>query len=169
LFYESLDSKSQLLNSQVHQFVNLVSEFTDVFYYKFSYVGDFSLFTYPRNDSIYGVQHGDDLHYVIPYRAFDVIGGDHEDNFIVERLSRIYENFARNGNPNNATDEYLNEMHWEAFDPEKANYLDIGRHMIEKNGLFLERYARWEQFGNAGNNMKLCFFTALIAFLYHLL
>lgn len=78
-----------------HNLVNLASKFVNVYYYKFSYVGSFSLFNYPH-DAPYSVSHGDDIHYLVPW-AFPIIEVDNPDNFIVERLLRIFENFANNG------------------------------------------------------------------------
>lgn len=34
-------------------------------------------------------------------------------------------------------------MNWPVFDEKDAFYLDIGRHLVEKRGLYLNRYARW--------------------------
>lgn len=46
-------------------------------------------------------------------------------------------------NPNNSTDEHLVTMNWPVFDEKDAFYLDMGRHLVEKHGLFLNRFARW--------------------------
>lgn len=47
-------------------------------------------------------------------------------------------------NPNNPDDVWLKDMEWSEFDLEKENYLEIGTHLVEKSGLFLERYKVWE-------------------------
>ncbi|XP_037043485.1 esterase FE4-like [Bradysia coprophila] len=143
----SFDDLSHLFSDSTigyptHLFVNLASAFIDVYYYKFSYVGSFSLFIFPRNLP-FSVAHGDDIHYLVPWNFFPVIGVESPDNFVVERLLSIYENFAKNGNPNNVTDEHLATMNWPVFEENDAFYLDIGRHLVEKHGLYLNRYARW--------------------------
>lgn len=104
--YEVIDRRSfedighlfsdSILGFPIHLFVNLTSKFIDVFYYKFSFSGSFSVFNYP---SIYpySVSHSDDSHYLVPYEHIPMIGIHNADNFIVERLLSIYENFARNG------------------------------------------------------------------------
>lgn len=78
----------------VHRFAHLVSNQTDVYYYKFSYVGRYSLFNYP-NDKPYGAHHADDLQYAF---HLNFIGPRIEttdpENFMVERLTKIYEHFA---------------------------------------------------------------------------
>lgn len=40
----------------------------------------------------------------------------------------------------------LNEMTWPRHNISDEFYMDIGTHMIEKHGLFLDRYAIWDQY-----------------------
>jgi len=71
---------------------------------------------------------------------------DHPDSFVVERLTRMWEQFAWTGNPNNPADEYLEHMVWPIHNNATEWYLDIGNHLVEKNGLFLERFTIWDNF-----------------------
>ena len=48
-------------------------------------------------------------------------------------------------NPNNYTDKFLQDMHWPKHDVKNEFYLDIGEHLTEKHGLFLDRYKAWEE------------------------
>ncbi|KAG5678816.1 hypothetical protein PVAND_008450 [Polypedilum vanderplanki] len=91
----------------VHKLVHYASKFTDVYYYKFSYIGRFSIFNYP-NDRPYGVHHVDDIQYTIAHGAFDgrFITENDPENFMVERMTRIWDKFAKAGNPNNLNDEF---------------------------------------------------------------
>lgn len=86
-----------IISYGVHKFVHLVNAFIDVFYYKFSYVGESSFFNFPRN-SPYGVHHGDDIQYVfnvgLPGIAIPLT---HPDSVVVERMTRIWEQFAWTG------------------------------------------------------------------------
>lgn len=75
----------------VHRFVHMTSNYIDVFYYKFSYIGTFSIFNYPR-DKPYGVHHVDDLQY--PF-SVDYMGT--QADFMVDRMTKIWEHFAWNG------------------------------------------------------------------------
>ncbi|KAJ6640603.1 Esterase E4 [Pseudolycoriella hygida] len=128
----------------VHKFVHLVNKFIDVYYYKFSYIGQSSFFYHPRNFP-FGANHGDDTLYVLNY-GWQEIDLEHPDGVIVERMSRIWEQFAWSGNPNNQTKEYLQDMIWPKHDDSTEWYLDIGKHLVEKNGLFLERFTVWDSF-----------------------
>lgn len=81
----------------VHRLVHLISNVTDVYYYKFSYVGRFSLFHYPQN-SPYGVHHGDDPQYIfsVDYLSPLILPTDPE-HFMIERMTTIWESFAHTG------------------------------------------------------------------------
>lgn len=127
----------------VHKFVHSVCSFTDVYYYKFTFIGRFSGFNYPR-DKPYGVHHGDDNQYIILGDGSPKINEFDPENFMVERMTRIWEHFAVHGDPNNPFDGYLVDMHWPKITLENEYFLDIGENMVEKQGLYLERYKVWD-------------------------
>lgn len=78
----------------VHKFVHIVNSFVDVYYYKFSYVGQLSFFHFPRYFP-YGAHHGDDIQYVFNYGWEGIaIPLGHPDSLVVERMTRIWEQFA---------------------------------------------------------------------------
>lgn len=82
----------------VHRFVHLISNVTDVFYYKFSFIGRYSVFNYPHDDKPFGMAHADDIQYpfYVDYVGSKIMPTDPE-NFMVERMTRIYEHFAMTG------------------------------------------------------------------------
>jgi acetylcholinesterase len=126
----------------------------DVYYYKMSYVGRHSVFNYPRNFP-YGMHHADDIQYVLnTWYVGPNIDENDPDNFMVERMTRLWEQFAWYGNPNNSSDGYLTDIVWPKFSTENEYHLDIGRFAIEKQGLFLDRFARWDRMLNSANEMK---------------
>ena len=82
----------------VHKFVHHVSKVIDVYYYKFSYIGRYSHFLYPRSHP-YGVHHGDDIQFVLAASfigASTILIQDPEE-IIVERMTRIWVQFAKTG------------------------------------------------------------------------
>lgn len=86
-----------IISYGVHKFVHLVNTFVDVYYYKFSYIGQLSFFHFPRYFP-YGAHHGDDIQYVFNYGWSGIaIPLDHPDSFVVERMTRIWEQFAWTG------------------------------------------------------------------------
>lgn len=95
----SFDALKKIFNDglgySTHRFVHHVTNFTEVFYYKFSYIGTRSLFLYPGT-SPFGVNHGDDLQY--PFNAGPTLfPDDAPERFMVERMTKIYESFALTG------------------------------------------------------------------------
>ncbi|KAL7039244.1 hypothetical protein ACKWTF_009843 [Chironomus riparius] len=135
----------------VHRLVRFASPHTDVYYYKFSFIGRFSIFNYPGNKP-YGVHHGDDTQYCFTSGIMGPINEDDPENTTVERLTRMWEQFAIHGNPNDQDDEFLAEMNWPKYDVENEYFLDIGNHLVEKQGLYLERYHVWDNMENSSNS-----------------
>lgn len=140
-----------LIGVGVHRFVHFISNATDVFYFKFSFSGRYSLFNYP-NDHPYGVHHADDMQYIMSEYISPLYEKSDRESFMVERMTRIYEQFAWTGNPNNVSDEYLSEMNWPKHDLSSEMYMDIGTFFIEKHGLNLERYSVWDKLVTGGAN-----------------
>lgn len=155
----------------VHRFVHLISDLTDVYYFKFSFIGRYSLFNYPH-DRPYGVHHADDMQYIMSDYISPLYTNLDKESFIVERMTRIYEQFAWSGNPNNGTDIYLSEMNWPKHDSLNEYYMDIGTHFIEKNGLNLERYLVWDGLETGAANTiefkMMTFFIAMLTNVYRL-
>lgn len=68
----------------------------------------------------------------------------------------ILKDFNSFSNPNYDT----NDMSWPTHDNVSEYFMDIGTHMIEKNGLYLERYAIWNQNSAVMRNGNLCMIVA---------
>jgi len=126
----------------VHRFVHLISSQTKVYYYKMSYTSRFSLFYYP-SDKPYGVNHVDDLQYPfwVDFITPSLITPLDPEDFMIERMTRVWEYFAWNGDPN--YDSSI--VNWPTHNSTHEYFMDIGNHMVEKNGLFLERYSVWDE------------------------
>lgn len=80
----------------VNRFIHLVSSQVTTYYYKFSFTGRYSAFIYPH-DKPYGVHHGDDLQYIFNTNLASLIRPTDPENFIVERMTRIVEQFVHTG------------------------------------------------------------------------
>lgn len=97
-----------------------------------------------------------------------MIDVDHPDNLMVERLTRMWEQFVWRGNPNNSTDDYLKDMQWPKHDWINEHYLDIGTHLVEKQGLFLERFKAWERLSSGSKALKSLNFILISSLLLKL-
>jgi acetylcholinesterase len=86
-----------VIGNGVHRFVHYVSNFTNIFYYKVSYSGRFSIFKYP-SEKPYGVHHADDIQYYFNAKYVGpMINKTDPENLMVERMTRIWSAFAATG------------------------------------------------------------------------
>lgn len=78
--------------------VKLLSEYTPVYHYHFSYVGRYSHTYYPE-DKPYGAVHHDDLLFLfyVPVMVPQMANATDADNEIVERMTGLWTNFAKTG------------------------------------------------------------------------
>lgn len=80
------------------------------------------------------------------------------------RICRIKFNIHSNPNYDPA------ELNWPKHDAINEYYMDIGRHMIEKHGLYLERYAVWDGLMmSTGGSSNLTFLKSLMSLVFILL
>lgn len=86
-----------LIGFSVDRFVRLVSKYTKVFYYRFSYLGRYSHVYYPDNKP-YGVAHHDDLLYLFHVSVVaPMFKQTDPENTIIEKYTRLWARFADNG------------------------------------------------------------------------
>lgn len=71
-------------------------------------------------------------------------------------------------NPNNDTDLFLKDMNWPKLDLKDEFYLDMGIHLVQKNGLSLDRYVGvWDSFENSSAmSMKINFIVLFLTYLF---
>lgn len=81
----------------VHRLAHLASNFTEVFYYQLSFIGQYSYFHYPH-DKPFGVHHSDEMQYIMTtvFVGPQIQANDIE-NIMVERFTRILAQFALTG------------------------------------------------------------------------
>lgn len=122
-----------------------------------------SVFNYPRAYP-YGITHADDIQYLFnTWYVGSLITETHRDNLMVERMTRMWEQFAHRGNPNNGTDEYLQSMIWPKHDWISENYLEIGTHLVEKHGLNLPQFAAWDRLNSSASKAHNLILIAFIS------
>lgn len=133
-----------LIGFAVHRFVQLASRHTQVYQYKFSYVGRYSFFYYPDEGTPYGAVHHDDLLYLfsIPWVA-PIFNATDPESKTVERLTGMWSAFAETGDPNRAIG--IDKLNWIPVNDHEDNYLNIGEDLKMETGLFTERFALWDQ------------------------
>ncbi|XP_018565472.1 esterase E4-like [Anoplophora glabripennis] len=132
----------------VNRAAKLIAEHSNasVYYYRFSYQGRYSHFYTPRSNNkiIYGVVHEDDFFYLI-YVSSPFIGSPPTEVQMVSKLTALYANFAKTGNPIPAPSKQLDNVKWEPFTLKDQKYMDIGKKLLMQEKLYEKRYAVWEK------------------------
>lgn len=129
----------------VHRFVQLVHKYTQVYYYKNTYVGRHSSFFYPPgSEKPFGVSHSDDVIYIMKH-WFPLITATDPEAHHMEQVLDMWVSFANSGNPNNkSTESNISDLDWIPYDNFRENYLDLGEDLVMKTRLFLDRFQVWE-------------------------
>ncbi|EFA04389.1 hypothetical protein TcasGA2_TC014687 [Tribolium castaneum] len=128
-----------------------------VYYYEFTYQGRFSHFYLPdSNNTIpYGVVHHDDLIYLFYISAmFPFFDDSYPESEMVDKLTLMWSTFAKTGYPIPETGTILAGINWEPFNISSNKYLEIGKEIVLKEGLYQERYNFWNELFPI---RKLCF------------
>lgn len=135
----------------VHRAVKLISEKNNAstYYYKFSFQGRYSHFYAPDSNGTkpYGVVHHDDLIYLFyisklfPYFKDNTM----KEVEMVNKLTILYANFAKYGNPIPTPNDRLDNVKWEPYNVKTQKYLDIGNKLTMQEKLYEKRYAEWEK------------------------
>ncbi|XP_041971727.1 juvenile hormone esterase-like isoform X2 [Aricia agestis] len=118
-----------------------------VWYYEFSYVGNHSHYEDPKTGKPIKAAHHDDLIYLfsLPYR-YPEIGLTGRDSLLVDRMTAIWYNFARYGDPNPQPDTpEISGLSWPTMKPDKRTYLRIDDQLTLHQNLFEDRLQLWEQ------------------------
>lgn len=129
-----------IINHGVHRLMRLARMYVDVFYYRFDYLGRFSL-VMDENGKPRGVGHADDLQYILGSRWFEKkITVDDPEMFMVDRITRWWTSFARNGVP---CDE--SGVTWRPSNRRKVYTLYNNQEVtLEEGEPFSERYWFWD-------------------------
>ncbi|CAG4972432.1 unnamed protein product [Colias eurytheme] len=129
-----------------HRLANLLAHNNKepTYYYEFDYIGNQSHYVDPTTGKPTGVAHHDELIYLFSLPAgFEQIPvSDSRDSFMVDKLTDIFYNFARTGNPNSLLDD--KPVTWPPIHPSNRKYLRIGDHFSVHTNLFEHRFRVWE-------------------------
>ncbi|XP_060530356.1 carboxylic ester hydrolase-like [Cylas formicarius] len=116
----------ELFNRPGRETVNLMSKYTDVYFYVFSYAGGV-----PRKYP--GAAHADELQYLFRNNA----NASRADQLTRDRLLKLWTNFAKFQNPTPRNDEplfrnvtWLTAKHGLHRDKDDVNYLNIGDELV---------------------------------------
>lgn len=118
--------------------------------YEFTYEGNLGMLKnflkmkYPEGTDLSGVAHADDLGYIFKQNipGLPTLEPGSEDEKIITRVTKMWTEFAKTGNPNAPG----LGVKWESVSKSKLCYLDIGKSMKMVNGLpHSKRVEFWEE------------------------
>ena len=93
-----------------------------------------------------GVAHHDDLMYIFYISKFPRFEKDDPEILTLERMTAIWENFARTGEPIPKNNSLFENVKWDSFTQNNKRYLQINNTLSMKNGLINpERMAIWDK------------------------
>ncbi|XP_011310876.1 esterase E4-like [Fopius arisanus] len=130
-----------------HRFVNLMGAHSraPVWYWKFTYQGRFTTARWPDGKP-FGVVHQDDLMYLFyQSKVFPYFEADAPENQMVDKMTAIWANFAKTGEPIPKDNPLFKNITWTKFTTDNQAYLDIGDSFEVKNGLYIDRMNEWEK------------------------
>ncbi|KAJ8686630.1 hypothetical protein QAD02_022424 [Eretmocerus hayati] len=136
-----------VIGYSVHRLVNAVASASDkpVYYYNFTYQGPYSHVTWNNTKKPYGVVHHDDLLYIFRVSFFPDFEKDSPDMKTVERMTSIWANFAKTGEPIPKDNELFKNVTWEPYTTENKRHLEIGNELVMKDSSNDERMKLWDE------------------------
>ncbi|ALC45678.1 CG4757 [Drosophila busckii] len=136
-----------LIGVEFHRFLRLMAAHTPIYTYYFRYKGRYSFFMHPDTNQTVGAVHHDELLYLFHVKLLTPLFKPSDpEHLLIERMTRMWVQFASNGNPHNSTDEYLRELSWPLHTASKPSYLQIDENLTSKSGhINAERYQIWDE------------------------
>ncbi|XP_043472364.1 esterase E4-like [Leptopilina heterotoma] len=132
-----------------HRFINLLSASSrhPVYYYHFTYQGRYSHVVWNDTKKPFGVSHHDELMYIFYMSKFPKFVEGDPEILMVEKMTAIFENFAKTGEPIPKDNSLFENVSWKKFTPQQKRYLEINNSsMIMKNGvIYPERMKLWDR------------------------
>ncbi|XP_076266418.1 esterase E4-like [Rhynchophorus ferrugineus] len=125
----------------------LVSRYSPVYFYKFMYEGELGLTTNTRFNGLTtraytGVGHTEDTYYLFERPEYK---RNQDDTYMSKKLSKIFTNFVKNGNPTPVKDPLLDNISWPRVTKQQFPYVEINRRLKVVSENFNEkRYRIWE-------------------------
>ncbi|XP_037874968.1 cholinesterase 2 [Bombyx mori] len=117
----------------------------DIYYYVFSYDGGRNVMKKHLGITAPGAAHADELGYLL---AVDLQPGElvaEEDQLVIDRITTLWTNFAKFGNPTPETSDLLPVV-WSPVTASRRPFLEIGADFGLKSRPFHDRMAFWDLF-----------------------
>lgn len=101
--------------------------------------------------------HHDDLLYIFRVSFFPNFDNNSPEMKTVERMTAIWSNFAKTGEPITKDDSQLfTNVTWEKFTHDNQRYLNIGKELVMETRLYSDRMDFWDKLYNV-DYKKQCY------------
>nr|ANS53406.1 esterase 6 [Sitophilus oryzae] len=124
----------------VYQSAKLMSQYTDVYLYRFSYLGD----VYKSTRSTTDVYHAEELNYLFKIADNPQLTST-DDLKVRKQLIKLWTNFAKYSNPTPQLDFDFNLAIWDKVDSNNIRYLDIGNYLAMSSNLTQYSLDFWQE------------------------
>ncbi|KAI4468858.1 carboxylesterase [Holotrichia oblita] len=111
-----------------------------IYYFRFAVDGELNFY---KENGLPGAAHSDDVCYLfkVGCRVDKVVENSLED-ITIQRMVKLWTNFAKSGNPN--SEEFKN-INWKPIEPTKLHYLDIGENLSVGVYPEYEKFIFWDK------------------------
>lgn len=116
------------------------------YYYKLTYQGRYSHVTWVDTKKPFGVVHHDELIYLFGIAQFPAIKEGDPELATVKKLTAIWENFAKTGEPIPKENHLFDNVSWTPITPSRPCYLEMNSEFVMRDGIiYPERMNFWEK------------------------
>ncbi|KAL4712489.1 hypothetical protein ACJJTC_007505 [Scirpophaga incertulas] len=142
----------------IHRTINryLASNMSKIYHYVFSYEGNRNFLKKRVHMKKPGVVHADELGYLFDISYFDD-DVSVEDQLIIDRLTTLWANFVKYGNPTPETSALIPVL-WKPITKDSSlNYMDINLIMKLKTRNYNRRMAFWDLFYKTNEKLQVLY------------
>ncbi|XP_071054227.1 juvenile hormone esterase-like [Onthophagus taurus] len=98
-----------------------------IYFFKFAFDGQLNLYKKLQGVDFPGASHSDELCYLFKMSKNPPVEENSYEDKTIQRMVKLWTNFARNGNPNNLDDENaLINIEWKPIEKDKLHFINIG-------------------------------------------
>ncbi|KAM7360156.1 carboxylic ester hydrolase-like [Cochliomyia hominivorax] len=150
-FPKSLESFGQLYADGIsgfryYRFLQMVSKHVSVYTYFNTFKARLSNFVDPDTKETKGAVTHDEILYLFKRKQPSDSELTDSDKIYIERLTRLFAEFAKKSDPKNCADDYIKSAKWPLYSEDKKEYLEIGQDFkVKSNGFYEERFQFWNK------------------------
>ncbi|XP_018324114.1 uncharacterized protein LOC108736254 [Agrilus planipennis] len=115
-----------------------------IYLYRFSIDGRLNLYKRSLNLEFYGACHADELGYLFKGILSKQLTPNSKEEITMKRMTKLWTNFAKTGDPNPAEEDSLLNVKWEKCGLNAMNFLEIGDDLTTGKNPDYNRMSFWD-------------------------